>query len=146
MFNFEVRYIPGKKHTTADSLSRRPTTEAEREEEAMEGDIDDWPDELLFEDRTLEFGSDRATTQPPSTQLDVCPAGIALDSTETKDSEAEDLNTETESEILEAGYSKDSIRIAIYLKTLHRPTNVSSEDFQGFKKRALRFAVRNHQL
>ena len=146
MFDFEVRHVPGKKHTAADGLSRRSTTEAEREEEAMEGDIDDWPDELLFEDGTLEFGSDGATAQPPSTQLDVCPAGIALDSAETEDSEAEDLNAETESEILEAGYSEDSIRIAMYLKTLRRPTDVSSKDFRGFKKRALRFAVRNHQL
>ena len=41
MFDFEVCYVPGKKHTAADGLSYRPTSEAKREEEAIEGDIDD---------------------------------------------------------------------------------------------------------
>ena len=51
--------------------------------------------------------------------MDIYPAGITLDSTETEDLEAKDLNIETESKILEVGYSKDLIWIAIYLKTLY---------------------------
>ena len=39
MFDFEVRHIPGTKHTTANRLSRRPAIETKKEEEALEGDI-----------------------------------------------------------------------------------------------------------
>ena len=62
MFDFEVYYIPRKKYTAIDSLSQRPTTEAKREEEAIEGNINNQLDKLLFKDRTLEFGSNRVTT------------------------------------------------------------------------------------
>jgi hypothetical protein len=40
LFDFEIRHIPGKKHSVADALSRRPKHEEDDDEE--ERDIDDF--------------------------------------------------------------------------------------------------------
>ena len=49
MFNFDIRYVPGYKHTAVDGLSRRPRTQLDDEDEANEMDIDDFIDvELAF--------------------------------------------------------------------------------------------------
>ena len=42
LFDFEVRHIPGKRHTAADGLSRRPPTDQDLAEAAEEPDIDDF--------------------------------------------------------------------------------------------------------
>ena len=63
MFDFEICHIPRKKHTATDSLSRCSATEAEKEEEAKEGDINDWPDTLLFKGGLLEFGISHMSSQ-----------------------------------------------------------------------------------
>ena len=55
MFDFEIQHVPGKKHTAADGLSRRPATKREIEAEAQEGDIDDWPDDIMFTNGAMEF-------------------------------------------------------------------------------------------
>ena len=44
LFDFEVRHVPGTKHTAADGLSRRPATERELEATTREEDIDDFID------------------------------------------------------------------------------------------------------
>jgi hypothetical protein len=44
LFDFEVRHVPGNKHTAADGLSRRPRTESDDIDEANEVDIDDFID------------------------------------------------------------------------------------------------------
>jgi integrase-like protein len=48
--------------------------------------------------------------------------------------------------VLEDGYSEDSQRIAEYLTTLRKPEDMSRAEFRAFKKRALRYAVRDRQL
>lgn len=42
LFDFEVRHIPGRKHGTADGLSRQPPTAADLAEAKAEEDIDDF--------------------------------------------------------------------------------------------------------
>jgi hypothetical protein len=49
LFNFDVRYIPGIKHTAVNGLSRRPRTKSDNNNEKNEVDIDDFIDtELAF--------------------------------------------------------------------------------------------------
>ena len=47
LFDFEVKHIPGKKHTAANGLSRRGATPDKMKEEAKEEDIDDFIDAQL---------------------------------------------------------------------------------------------------
>ena len=42
LFNFEVRHIPGTKHTTTNSLSRRPRTTSDDIDKTHEQDIDEF--------------------------------------------------------------------------------------------------------
>ena len=44
MFNFEVRYVPGKKYTVADGLSRKPPRLSDIWERDNKEDINDWVD------------------------------------------------------------------------------------------------------
>jgi hypothetical protein len=47
LFNFDVRHIPGTKHTTADGLSRRLRTKSDDNNEENKVDIDDFIDAKL---------------------------------------------------------------------------------------------------
>ena len=47
LFDFEVRHVPGNKHTAADGLSRRPRTKSDDVDEEHEVDIDDFIDAEL---------------------------------------------------------------------------------------------------
>ena len=47
LFDFEVRYVPGNKHTATDRLSRRPRTKSDDIDEEHEVDIDDFIDAEL---------------------------------------------------------------------------------------------------
>ena len=47
LFDFEVRHVPGKRHTAADGLSRRPRTESDDIDEQYETDIEDFIDAEL---------------------------------------------------------------------------------------------------
>ena len=67
LFDFEVRHIPGRKHSGPDSLSRRPRTESDNIDEAHEEDIDDFIDRDLNSIRicpaTLAAGTERILTE-----------------------------------------------------------------------------------
>lgn len=60
LFDFEVRHVPGTKHSAADGLSRRPRGSAEKEEDTDELDIDDFIDMEL-------------------NPIYVCPVAVAVD-------------------------------------------------------------------
>jgi hypothetical protein len=47
LFDFEVRHVPGTKHTAADGLSRRPRTASDDIDEAEEVDIDEFVQDEL---------------------------------------------------------------------------------------------------
>jgi hypothetical protein len=47
LFDFEIRYVPGTKHTAADGLSRRPRSKSDDEDEKHEMDINDYIDAEL---------------------------------------------------------------------------------------------------
>lgn len=136
MFDFEVRHIPGKKHTAADGLSRRLATKAEREEDAMEEDIEDWSEGVLFEDGPLEFGA---------TPLDLCPTDIGMNGTEGESVPPAEALDNADG-VLEAGYSEDSIRIATFLATLVKPADLTGKEYRNFKHKALQYTVLNRQL
>jgi ribonuclease HI len=152
MFDFEVRHVPGKTHTAADGLSRRLASKAEREEEAMEGDIDDWPDEVLFDDGPLEFGVNHMSAQHRNEQgdarsnyslshrfepLNVCPMDIDMDDAESEN----EVPVGVRGDVLEAGYSEESIRIATFLTTLQKPAGMDGKEYRNFKKKALHYTV-----
>ena len=48
LFDFEVKHVPGNKHTAADGLSRRPRTASDDIDEANEVEIDDFIDSELY--------------------------------------------------------------------------------------------------
>jgi hypothetical protein len=48
LFDFDIRHIPGIKHTAADGLSRRPKTQSDNDDEEYEVNIDDFIDAELF--------------------------------------------------------------------------------------------------
>ncbi len=48
LFDFEVKHVPGTKHTAADGLSRRPRTASDTLDEENEVDIDDFIDAELY--------------------------------------------------------------------------------------------------
>ena len=47
LFDFDVRHVPGTKHSAADGLSRRPYNSTEKREGAVEQDVDDFVDAEL---------------------------------------------------------------------------------------------------
>ena len=59
-FNFEVKHIPGTKHTAADGLSRRPRSASDDIDEAEEIDIDDFIDAELAPVRVFPIATSQA--------------------------------------------------------------------------------------
>ena len=108
--------MPRRKHTAADGLSRRPRTASDDTDDSFEEDIEDFID--------AELGA-----------LSIAPIRV----------EGE-LIEEDEVNVLEEGYSEGSQRIAEYLTTLRKPEGMSRAEFRTFRKRALRYAVRDRQL
>jgi Integrase zinc binding domain len=58
----------------------------------------------------------------------------------------EERREEDEDESLRSGYSEESMRIATWLTTLHRPAELSTKEFMKFKANALKFMVRDGHL
>ena len=121
MFDFEVRHVPGHKHTAADGLSRRPRTESDNLDEKNEVDIEE------FLDTELAI-------------LSIVPIGV------TPEDPAEASDFEIPVKILNENYSEESQRIAKYLTTLCKPEGLIGSGFRQFKKKALKYAVRDALL
>ena len=105
MFDFEVRNIPGQKHTAADRLSRRLPTAADIAEAETETCIDDF---ILAELNSLRVSP------------------ISLDKP---------------TPILADKYSDNSSKIATYLTIMRRPPEMTTKEFNAFKKKAIKFKV-----
>jgi hypothetical protein len=116
LFDFEVRHVPGRKHTAADGLSRRPRTRSDDVDECYETDIEDFID--------AELGA-----------LSIAPVRAGGQEEET-----------AEEKVLEEGYSEDSQKIARFLTTLRKPSGMGRGEFRAFKKRAVKYAVIDKQL
>ena len=104
MFDFEVRHVPGHKHTAADGLSRRPRTESDNLDEKNEVDIEE------FLDTELAI-------------LSIAPIGV------TPEDPAEASDFEIPVKILNKNYSEESQRIAKYLTTLRKPEGLIGSGF-----------------
>ena len=92
IFDFEIQYVPRKKHVAMDMLSRRPIIQEEIKAEEKEGDINNWPNKIMFTKGLMEFGD----TLVNVTLVDIKPSPP----------------------LLEDSYSEDSIQITTYLQTL----------------------------
>ena len=110
LFDFEVRHIPGRKHTAADGLSRRPPTKEDLEELKAEPDIDDF---ILAELNCLRVSP---------------------------------ISVDELTPILQGDYTKFFWKIATYLTTLQKPANMTTKEFNTFKKQALKFKVQDNHL
>ena len=121
LFDFEVRHVPGRKHTAADGLSRRPRTKSDDIDKAHEEDIDEFIQQEL-------------------NAVQVAP--IVAEQVE----EVERAAGEGPAGALEGGYSAESNLIAEYLTTLRRPEQVAPREFRRFKARALQYVVQGRHL
>lgn len=110
LFDFEVRHVPGHRHTAADGLSRRPRGESDEVDEEQEVDIDDFVEVEL-------------------SALRIAPVSIE----ELSDSRSrEEVSTGDLGTVLEGEYSAESYEIARYLTTLKKRFQV--QDRTLFKR------------
>jgi hypothetical protein len=124
MFDFEVRHVPGNKHTAADGLSRRPRTESDNLDERNEEDIKDFLDSELA-------------------ILSIAPVGLTPKAPENSDPNSD---SDSSTKVLNEDYSEESQRIARYLTTLRKPRDLIRLGFKQFKKKAMRHTVRDRLL
>jgi len=120
LFDFEVQYVLGRKHTTTNRLSRHLHTKSNNINKAHEIDIKEFID--------FELGA----------------LSIAL--VRVEENRVDKSTTTTTKNILEKGYSKNSQKIVQYLTTLRRPKGIGKDKFQAFKKRTLLYTIINKQL
>ncbi len=155
LFDFEVRHIPGKQHTAADALSRRPRHPEDTEPDEEEEDIDDW---ILSELGAYEICPLRAEQDSSESEEREDPellrrkqilqhmkdTAARLQGEREIDSETEDSDYETP--ISSSEYNEESIQIATYLTTLKKPRGMSIPEFRKFKREALRHGVHGRKL
>lgn len=121
LFDFEVKHVPGKKHTAADGLSRRSRTESDRIDEENEVDIDEF-------------------IQVELNSLKISPIAARVEDASERDFAAPGH------EILEGDYNEQSHQIARFLTTFERPADMTTKEYRLFKAKALRYQVQNKEL
>jgi ribonuclease HI len=122
LFDFDVRHVPGRKHTAADGLSRRPRTFADKENKKLEQDIDDFINAELA-------------------SLRIVPILVAL----TEPPENIDEEQDYDDGVLSGYYSVRSRKIALWLTKLQR-LDMRKEEFRKFKNTVLKFLVQDKHL
>jgi hypothetical protein len=118
LFDFQVRHVPGKKHGAPDALSRRGHQDQDKARD-ITGEIEDIIDARFYNASLSSLRGMRAVSYP---------AGLSS------------------GRILDESYSASSESIAQYLCTLRRPDEISGEHFRHFRKRAMRFLVKDGLL
>lgn len=156
LFDFEVRHVPGTRNTAADALSRRPATPADVRELEEEVDIEDFIDAELktirmrpvrMEDGVMDRDPEKEAKRDGISSTLFASAnqqsqpGVAIDSHVDLDTEGDDI-----AETLEDGYSEESQRIARYLVRKEKPADMSTKEFNKFKKKTAGFLVRDGHL
>ena len=134
LFDFDVRHVPGKEHTAADGLSRRPATALEEQEAAQEEDIDDF---IAAQLSVVNVRAISVSPQISGTEGRVYPLRRAPE---------EDAETELAPNSLHPGYSEESQQYATFLTTLRRPDGMRGKEFRKVKAEALKFFVQDGHL
>ena len=159
LFDFDVRHVPGKKHLVADGLSRRPGRVDSEEE-----DVDAFVDSEL--DLVRVVPARISISRPHTALLFPMRAEREGDSEEEEEKRGEHAEEErldvprydeigdeeeeewedSEEEPLREGYTEESVKIARWLKTLRRPSELTTREFMKFKTHALKFMVHRGHL
>jgi hypothetical protein len=167
LFDFEVRHVPGKQHTAADALSRRPR-HPDDTGSSEEEDIDDWILSELgaYEICPIELESDQSEDDQSGEEdpelrnrrqvlqhmKDIAvrlrtEGEINSDNESSSTNESSlDSDLEYETPISSAEYNEESIKIATYLTTLKKPKGMSAPEFRRFKREALKYGVHGRKL
>jgi hypothetical protein len=119
LFDFEVKFIQGKKNTAADGLSRRRRSPSDDVDEAHEGDIDEWVAAQLNTLAVLPVRNSKS---------------------------GQSLLSRTQEDFLSSKYSAESQAIARFLKTFSKPEHMSRLEFFQFKNKALMYSVVDGEL
>ena len=120
LFDFEVQHVPGRKHSAADALSRKPWAESDALDDA-EPDIDEYVEQELFGSMAIFAAAGRR--------------GRAQRASEPSRA----LNPDSV-------YSDFHLQVADYLTTLRRPKTIPKNQFSRFRKKALKYCVQEGEL
>lgn len=131
LFDFDIQHVPGKKHTVADGLSRKPEGPSDLADTTAEGDVDDWVDQQ-FNSLMAAEEEDFNDHSPDSTSGE-----------REGDVPAQRHGTRDDSQPLRSGYPPLHQEYARFLLTLLLPKHLRNNRHKArlFRTQAFKFRV-----